>query len=105
VSVLTLRASNAGSVIDSTSDGDSKAVRSWPLRGYLPDTLATSQGESCKATLRKSISNGGQPRRGSEASLTDEPLRVAPVGPRVKHCVINAPWLGELRTGVGFTIR
>jgi hypothetical protein len=39
VSVLSLRASNAGFVIDSTPDGDSKALRSWPLSGSPPDTL------------------------------------------------------------------
>ena len=105
VIALLLRASNSGSFIDSASDGDSKALRSWPLCTNPRDALSTSQGESCTTVLPNSIPEGGQSHTRSEASRAQKPVRFAPVGPLVKHCVINALWLLELRPGDGFTIR
>lgn len=51
MSVLSSRASSSSSVIDCTPDSDSKGLRSWPLGCCPPNTWATSQGESCTATL------------------------------------------------------
>ena len=102
---LSLRASNSGSFIDFTSDGDFETRRSWPLCTSPRDPLSTSQGESCTTVLPNSIPQGGQSHTRPEASPAHKPVRFAPVGPLVKHCVINALWLLELRPGDGFTIR
>jgi hypothetical protein len=105
VIALLLRASNSGSFIDSTSDGDSKARRSWPLCISPRDAFSTFRVESCTTVLENSFPEGGYSHTSSEAPPADKPVTFASVGPLVKHCVINALWLLELRPGDGFTIR
>jgi hypothetical protein len=41
--------------------------------------------------LPNSIFEGGQPRKGSEASPTDEPVKIAPARRPMKQCVIVRP--------------
>ena len=88
--VLSLHACNSDSAIDSTPDDDPKALRN--SRSAVLHPIRWRRPKASRARQRFSIQSpkAANPQ-GSEASSTDEPVRIDPVGPRVKRSCHQRP--------------